>query len=100
MEIKAAMNDILYETAQDGILVLVRDAADVCRKVRLPVVQVLGIENEYIFDRSCRSKWCEGLLCMYGHAYSKSIDQPGKVASPACGQLNRENEYFLVSVHA
>ena len=31
---------------------------------------------------------------MYGHAYSKSMDQPGKVASPARGQLNRKNEYF------
>ena len=27
---------------------------------------------------------------MYGHTYSKSIDQPGKVANPARGQLNRE----------
>ena len=34
--------------------------------------------------------------CMYGHTYSKSMDQPGKVASPARGQLNRENEYFPV----
>ena len=25
---------------------------------------------------------------MYGHKYSKSMDQPGKVASPARGQLN------------
>ena len=32
--------------------------------------------------------------------YSKSKDQPGKVANPARGQLNRENEYFLVPVHA
>ena len=31
---------------------------------------------------------------MYGHIYSKSKDQPGKVANPARGQLNRENEYF------
>ena len=29
---------------------------------------------------------------MYGHTYSKGMDQPGKVANPACGQLNRENE--------
>ena len=29
-------------------------------------------------------------ICMYGHTYSKSIDQPGKVANPARGQLNRE----------
>ena len=29
---------------------------------------------------------------MYGHTYSKSKDQPDKVANPARGQLNRENE--------
>ena len=34
----------------------------------------------------------------YGHTYSKSMDQPGKVANPARGQLNRENEYFPVRV--
>ena len=28
--------------------------------------------------------------------YNKSKDQPGKVANPARGQLNRENEYFPV----
>ena len=27
--------------------------------------------------------------------YSKSMDQPGKVANPARGQLNRENKYSL-----
>ena len=33
---------------------------------------------------------------MYGRSriYSKSMDQPGKVANPARGQLNRENEYL------
>ena len=35
---------------------------------------------------------------MYGHTYSKSMDQPGKVANPARGQLNRKNEYFPVRV--
>ena len=39
-------------------------------------------------------------LLMYGHTYSKSIDQPGKVVNPARGQLNMENEYFSVSVRA
>ena len=39
-------------------------------------------------------------VCMYGHTYSKSMDQPGKVASPARGQLNRKNEYFPVRVRA
>ena len=28
--------------------------------------------------------------------YSKSMDQPGKVANPARGQMNRENEYIPV----
>ena len=36
----------------------------------------------------------------YGHTHSKSMDQPGKVANPARGQLNRENEYFPVPVRA
>ena len=30
---------------------------------------------------------------MYGHHVQQSTDQPGKVANPARGQLNRENEY-------
>ena len=37
---------------------------------------------------------------MYGHTYSKSMDQPGKVANPARGQLNRENECFPVRIRA
>ena len=37
---------------------------------------------------------------MYGHTYSKGMDQPGKVASPARGQLNRKNEYFPVRVRS
>ena len=39
-------------------------------------------------------------VCMYGHDIQQSMDQPGQVANPACGQLNRENEYFPVSVRA
>ena len=31
---------------------------------------------------------------MFGQTCSKSMDQPGKVANPARGQLNRENEHF------
>ena len=38
--------------------------------------------------------------CMYGYTYSKNMDQSGKVANPACGQLSRENEYFPVRVRA
>ena len=32
--------------------------------------------------------------------YTKGKDQPGKVANPSRGQLNRENEYFPVPVDA
>ena len=32
---------------------------------------------------------------MLDHTCSKSIDQPGKVANPARGQLNKENKYSL-----
>ena len=36
--------------------------------------------------------WVSALVhvCMYDRTYSKSMDQPGKVANPARGQLNRE----------
>ena len=38
-------------------------------------------------------------LCMV--TYSKrSMDQPGKVANPARGQLNREDEYLPVRIRA
>ena len=36
-------------------------------------------------------------VCMViTHQVYQSIDRPGKVTSPACVQLNRENEYFYV----
>ena len=31
---------------------------------------------------------------MHGHTYSKGLDQPGKVANPARGQLNGENNGY------
>ena len=42
-------------------------------------------------------------VCMHVYmviTYSKGKDQPGKVANPARGQLNRESEYFPVRVRA
>ena len=30
-------------------------------------------------------------IYMYGYKFSKSMDQPGKVANPSRGLLNREN---------
>ena len=34
------------------------------------------------------------MYILYDHTYYESMDQPGKVASLARGQLNRENEHF------
>ena len=42
-------------------------------------------------------------VCMvitYHTTYSKNVDQPGKVANPARGKLNMENEYFPVPIRA
>ena len=45
--------------------------------------------------------WIFSHQLVYGHTkYSKSMDQPGKVANPARGQLNWENSYFPVPVRA
>ena len=39
------------------------------------------------------------VVCMYvWSSHTASTDQPGKVANPARGQLNRENEYSPVPV--
>ena len=43
--------------------------------------------------RIALDRWIQHYVCMV-ITYSKSMDQPGKVANPARGQLNRENEYF------
>ena len=46
-----------------------------------------AIEQQYSYD-------------MYDHHKQQSMDQPGKVADPARGQLNRENTHFSVPVRA
>ena len=37
---------------------------------------------------------------VWSHTYGKSMEQPGKVANPARGQLSRGNEDLRVRVHA
>ena len=46
--------------------------------------------------------WTKGQHCTYVRSLhiAECIDQPGKVANPARGQLNRENEYSPVPVRA
>ena len=58
------------------------------------VLLIYIISTRIVLDR-----WIQQYVCMV-ITYSKSIDEPGKVANPAHGQLNRENGYFLVRVHA
>ena len=43
---------------------------------------------------------CSEGLEAFRFFFKKSMDQPCKVANPARGQLNRENEYFPVRVRA
>ena len=52
-------------------------------------------------DRERRGQFLFSLkyVCMV-ITYSKGKDQPGKVANPARGHLNRENGYFPVPVRA
>ena len=49
--------------------------------------------------RMALDRWIQQYVCMV-ITYNKSRDQPGKVANPARGQLNRKNEYIPVRVRA
>ena len=74
-------------------------------KVANPARGQLNRENEYSLSvfapENLVSRVTTGrMVVLYGHAYSKSMDQPGKVANPARGQLNREKEYLPIRVRA
>ena len=83
-------------------------------KVANPARGPLNRENEYFpspfapenlvsrdeFGRSVPLQPVHHVVFIWSHIYSKSIDQPGKVANPARGPLNRENEYFPIPVRA
>ena len=47
----------------------------------------------YRIVQGLKKRWAI-VICMVTHI-AKSMDQPGKVANPARGQLKRENEYSL-----
>ena len=67
--------------------------------ILLLYIFVLYCSCVYVFVCVCIyvfSNWC---VCMV-ITYSKGKDQPGKVANPARGQLNRENEYLPVPARA
>ena len=52
---------------------------------------IFGVQKDASLER--KGVW---YVCsiQYMVTYSKSMDQPGTVANPARGQLNRKNEYF------
>ena len=55
----------------------------------------------YVCMYICMSMYVYLYVCIYVRmviTYRKVKDQPVKVANPARGQLNRENEYFPASV--
>ena len=39
-------------------------------------------------------------VCMHDHRIQQSMDQTGKAANPARGQLNMEDEYCPIAVRA
>ena len=64
-----------------------------------PVTMQLYVRLSSTSIRIVLDPWIQQYVCMV-ITCSKSMDQPGKVANPARGQLNRENEYFPVRVRA
>ena len=71
------------------------------------------LENAFVFPQFslirfhgktiATNEFLLGVLYMYVCMVitcSKGKDQPGKVANPACGQLNCENDFFSVPVRA
>ena len=54
----------------------------------------------YLYSERAHLRIITKKSTVYGHTFSKSMDQPGKVVNPARGQLNRENEYSPVPVRA
>ena len=58
------------------------------------------VVGKHLFWRTWQPIRMTMYLCMNGHTYNKSMDQPGKVANPARGRLSRENCYFPVRVRA
>ena len=63
------------------------------KRAQTVVSQLLRVT---VGTHTCMYIWMYGVIVYY----SKSKYQPDKVANPARGQLNRENEYFSVPVRA
>ena len=59
------------------------------------LISVPFLGSWLVTTEGVRVSWTSMYVCMYGHHIKQSMDQPGKVANPARGQLNRENNIPL-----
>ena len=90
--------EILAGSSPDtAVEAVVRTKYIVLTPIRFRCSRVVGPVKDFVGDLD--SYWFELRIVtmMYVRTYSKSNDQPGKVANPAPGQLNRGNEYFTCS---
>ena len=55
-------------------------------------VSFVFVRNVFRLERKLYINGC--VVCMYGHHIKQSMIQPGNVANPARGQLNKENWCF------
>ena len=82
---------------------VVHTALRICRLLAFTpntmYVVVLYLQPMYVCI-SMHGHHIYGLYVMTIHIAEYGMDQPGKVANPARGQLNRENEYSPVPVRA
>ena len=91
----------MYVVYRDSMyhLLMVQSNMDRQRKVSKPARGQLN--GEVKCHCTCiRGKYIYMYVCLYGHTYSKIMDQPSKVAGPAHGQLNRKNVFFPIRVRA
>ena len=66
MEAKATGHSTLFGTAQDIILVLVRDTQDVCRAVHLPIVLVPGLGRNIFSTALAAQKGAKNIFTKAG----------------------------------
>ena len=94
----------LHITAQSGLGILVilchsRVCMYVCMYVCIFIkLHITAQSGPVILVVLCHSHCM--FVCIYGYTYSKTINQPGKVANPARGELNKGNQYFPARVRA
>ena len=94
IDAKCVFNYFLSRTVHSEVYINIK-RQQTCSKIWLATCDIKGYGVGGICIPSPGfqlSKMSFLLYPLYGHTYSKSMDQTGKAASPARGQLNRKNE--------